>query len=106
MTRNRSPFRYLPAHLMDVAQGPLALFAVVAATLVVIVWRLSTNVTGAMGDPSAFVRQVMATTLTLAVLVASGGVAGNDVGRGYYRCLLYTSPSPRDRTRSRMPSSA
>ena len=26
---------------------------------------------------------------------------------GYgYHCLLYTSPSPRDRTRSRMPSSA
>ena len=24
----------------------------------------------------------------------------------YMRCLLYTSPSPRDRTRSRMPSSA
>ena len=24
----------------------------------------------------------------------------------YFRCLLYTSPSPRDRTRSRMPSSA
>ena len=28
---------------------------------------------------------------------------GNDQG---YTCLLYTSPSPRDRTRSRMPSSA
>ena len=28
-------------------------------------------------------------------------------GRKYfYICLLYTSPSPRDRTRSRMPSSA
>ena len=28
-------------------------------------------------------------------------------GRAYiYYCLLYTSPSPRDRTRSRMPSSA
>ena len=25
---------------------------------------------------------------------------------GFYPCLLYTSPSPRDRTRSRMPSSA
>ena len=25
--------------------------------------------------------------------------------RGYGGCLLYTSPSPRDRTRSRMPSS-
>ena len=24
----------------------------------------------------------------------------------YYRCLLYTSPSPRDRQKSRMPSSA
>ena len=27
-------------------------------------------------------------------------------GRVTGRCLLYTSPSPRDRTRSRMPSSA
>ena len=26
--------------------------------------------------------------------------------RGFYRCLLYTSPSPRDMRRSRMPSSA
>ena len=26
--------------------------------------------------------------------------------RRYNPCLLYTSPSPRDRTRSRMPSSA
>ena len=25
---------------------------------------------------------------------------------GFLSCLLYTSPSPRDRTRSRMPSSA
>ena len=28
------------------------------------------------------------------------------VDRFLYTCLLYTSPSPRDRTRSRMPSSA
>ena len=27
-------------------------------------------------------------------------------GNRYIACLLYTSPSPRDRTRSRMPSSA
>ena len=37
--------------------------------------------------------------------------ADNDEGEAefdeeYYLCLLYTSPSPRDRTRSRMPSSA
>ena len=32
----------------------------------------------------------------------------SNVGRSvhYLACLLYTSPSPRDRTRSRMPSSA
>ena len=29
-----------------------------------------------------------------------------NLGVNYYICLLYTSPSPRDRTRSRMPSSA
>ena len=31
---------------------------------------------------------------------------GGETMYGYYTCLLYTSPSPRDRTRSRMPSSA
>ena len=34
---------------------------------------------------------------------------GPTYARGFlrsYSCLLYTSPSPRDRTRSRMPSSA
>ena len=29
-----------------------------------------------------------------------------DAWTEFYTCLLYTSPSPRDRTRSRMPSSA
>ena len=29
-----------------------------------------------------------------------------DLGKALAVCLLYTSPSPRDRTRSRMPSSA
>ena len=36
------------------------------------------------------------------------GIGGIPKGRvvEIYGCLLYTSPSPRDRTRSRMPSSA
>ena len=40
----------------------------------------------------------------------SSGDAYDKLGYSPYRdnesCLLYTSPSPRDRTRSRMPSSA
>ena len=38
-------------------------------------------------------------------LVHSGG-RGVDVNNGFSPCLLYTSPSPRDATLSRMPSSA
>ena len=34
------------------------------------------------------------------------GLFYNQLQRLWYICLLYTSPSPRDRTRSRMPSSA
>ena len=30
----------------------------------------------------------------------------NDIQKRYYDCLLYTSPSPRDTDKSRMPSSA
>ena len=39
---------------------------------------------------------------TIAELCRREGISPNL----YYNCLLYTSPSPRDRTRSRMPSSA
>ena len=35
-----------------------------------------------------------------------GYCGGNNSETNYKDCLLYTSPSPRDRTRSRMPSSA
>ena len=44
------------------------------------------------------------------ILVVYGGALPKTAAAGVpkYRasCLLYTSPSPRDRTRSRMPSSA
>ena len=43
------------------------------------------------------------------LLVASKKSVGKTIsylGKHYSLCLLYTSPSPRDRTRSRMPSSA
>ena len=36
----------------------------------------------------------------------SGPLTANDGNYYIYTCLLYTSPRPRDRTRSRMPSSA
>ena len=40
-------------------------------------------------------------------IISLGGSAGTTIGTtAMQACLLYTSPSPRDRTRSRMPSSA
>ena len=39
-------------------------------------------------------------------LVTGGGALFAAFPHVYATCLLYTSPSPRDRTRSRMPSSA
>ena len=44
---------------------------------------------------------------SLKVLINAGyGVFGSDTFDFYCPCLLYTSPSPRDRQKSRMPSSA
>ena len=39
-------------------------------------------------------------------IVPGGGVTFGDFSVQFIICLLYTSPSPRDRIRSRMPSSA
>ena len=49
---------------------------------------------------------MFASNVTPSIIVA--GAAGLAFGgpEQVYICLLYTSPSPRDRTRSRMPSSA
>ena len=49
------------------------------------------------GDQNLYVKQYRSE-----IRLALGGVDDIDINP----CLLYTSPSPRDRTRSRMPSSA
>ena len=54
--------------------------------------------------PFLYLLNTMAPYLLLGFLLA--GVIHAYVPRRLYACLLYTSPSPRDRTRSRMPSSA
>ena len=38
--------------------------------------------------------------------VSVNSIENVEKSKGILSCLLYTSPSPRDRTRSRMPSSA
>ena len=56
--------------------------------------------------PDAVLRgvEVLAATLEQDVLVVD--IGGGFVGDDHLVCLFYTFPSPRDRTRSPMPSSA
>ena len=59
------------------------------------------------GSPEATVAQDASYSFTLLASDADGDTLTYSIsGRPAWACLLYTSPSPRDRTRSRMPSSA
>ena len=73
------------------------------------------NVKQSAGAPRhviAWPRVLMALSLGLGVVIRLRQFAAgrslwlDEAALGLNICLLYTSPSPRDRTRSRMPSSA
>ena len=70
----------------------------------------SAEVTTAGEDPGAAAASYGATAaapLKLArILPTAGGALSGGADDYAYTCLLYTSPSPRDRQKSRMPSSA
>ena len=57
---------------------------------------------GARRKPMHLIREIVKSNLKDLTIVSYGGC---DVGM-LASCLLYTSPSPRDRQKSRMPSSA
>ena len=58
---------------------------------------------GTPGDQSIYVVTFGSDLLTG---IQNGGVQVRELGESFSTCLLYTSPSPRDRQKSRMPSSA
>ena len=79
-------------HLKQVSWG--AIFAGVAVALVVqvLLTLLGVGIGAATLDPGTADNPAASTFSVVSAI--------------WYACLLYTSPSPRDRTRSRMPSSA
>ena len=64
---------------------------------------------GTYGDPVRLLQSLPGVAVTPEYSPKAGDVAVRGALPGesrFFFCLLYTSPSPRDRTRSRMPSSA
>ena len=65
------------------------------------------NILWAQWDPADYLQQIgnmyeEETGIKVNIVQEPWGTFGDR----FFTCLLYTSPSPRDRTRSRMPSSA
>ena len=63
-----------------------------------------------LGSQTGLAHNIDASTLQTKITAATSGTPANTTTQlspfVFKTCLLYTSPSPRDRTRSRMPSSA
>ena len=66
-------------------------------------WRTGGAASGGSTMFAELNSQIRVEDLIKSVIIQSGNDAAIALAEG---CLLYTSPSPRDRTRSRMPSSA
>ena len=84
------------------------LSALLLSTMNLFVKMLGSNIPS---GEIAFFRGLFGTIAVLIVMYTQGiRFSKEDRGylimRGLYGCLLYTSPSPRDSTSSRMPSSA
>ena len=67
--------------------------------------RKNINVQQLLGDLQSL-RQFFTGPSVLTLMDAPFAIVFIFIGALFHPCLLYTSPSPRDRTRSRMPSSA
>ena len=100
--------RQRDVHYLDLAFGETARFDDDMAALNTLPPWSEPRATGAIGN----IRGLIDTLLTQGdAYLVDGAVyfdtgAANGFGSLARLCLLYTSPSPRDRTRSRMPSSA
>ena len=77
---------------------------------VVLLWMMFRGVTNANLYGANTFGKVMHSVISICVVAFNANTYGNVTSAvnnwAYAACLLYTSPSPRDRQKSRMPSSA
>lgn len=94
MTRDTSPFRYLAIHLKDVARTQVLLYAVVAFGLAFVSRKFMGDGVASGLDVADLLRSILGGTLMVAILMATGGVAGNDRKQGYYRAFFSKPMAP------------
>lgn len=94
MTRDQNPFRYLAVHTKDVARTQLLLFAVVSLGLPIVMKQIMGDQTLNGLDVADLLRSMIGGTIMIAVLMAAGGVAGNDRKQGYYRAFFSKPMAP------------
>lgn len=94
MNRDSSPLRYLPYQARDVAAGPLALFVAITIGLTLALWRFFADSPAISDNPALFLTSTLAVVQTIAILFATGGVAGVDIQRGFYRAWFSKPITP------------
>ena len=107
-------FTNAPGVLFDgIAYGSLLFLMSIGLSVTMGLMRFINLAHGAFAMLGGYVSVVAMTRvgvpflLALPIAFAAAAAAGAVLERTLYRsCLLYTSPSPRDRQKSRMPSSA
>ena len=90
----------------NIENGSTVTYASGYVRTILTAWNNEIGAGRPLPEPSAYVRAILAAwnnTIGAGRPLPEPKATGH---RGYNPCLLYTSPSPRDRTRSRMPSSA
>lgn len=94
MTHDRSPFRYLLVHVKDVARIQVLLYAVVAFGLAIVARKIMGSAGANSLDAADLLRSILNGTLMIAILMATGGVAGPDRKQGFYRAFFSKPMAP------------
>ncbi len=94
MSRDRSPFRYILVHVKDVARIQVLLYAVVAFGLAFVARKIMGSAGANSLDVADLLRTILNATLMIAILMAAGGVAGNDRKQGFYRAFFSKPMAP------------
>ncbi len=87
------PIRYLPWMTWDVIRGPGLGMAVTGVLAAFLITSMTVVTSGSGGEATVFLG-ILDFTVTVFVVLATGGIVSADLGLGYYRTLFARPVSP------------